>query len=70
MTDAKPMPPAETGGTEITRFNALKHGVLSRYTVLPWEDANEYRALVRRGRPRSTWSRSWEASCGANGAYA
>ena len=25
----------ETGGTEITRFNALRHGVLSRYTVLP-----------------------------------
>jgi hypothetical protein len=34
------------GGTEITRFNALKHGVLSRYTVLPWEDANEYRSLI------------------------
>lgn len=32
--------------TEITRFNALKHGILSRYTVLPWEDAEEYRALV------------------------
>jgi hypothetical protein len=29
------------------RFNALKHGVLlSRYTVLPWGDAEEYRALV------------------------
>jgi hypothetical protein len=38
--------PSETSGTEITRFNALKHGVLSRYTVLPWEDANEYQALV------------------------
>lgn len=38
--------PAETGGTEITRFNALKHGVLSRYTVLPWEDAEEYKALI------------------------
>ena len=38
--------PAETGGTEITRFNALRHGVLSRYTVLPWEDADEYHALV------------------------
>ena len=32
--------------TEITRFNALRHGVLSRYTVLPWEDAAEYRDLV------------------------
>jgi hypothetical protein len=32
--------------TESTRFNALRHGVLSRYTVLPWEDAAEYQALV------------------------
>src|SRR5215210_6190033 len=38
--------PVQTGGTELTRFNALRHGVLSRYTVLPWEDADEYRALV------------------------
>ena len=38
--------PAETGGTDITRFNALRHGVLSRYTVLPWEDADEYGGLV------------------------
>src|SRR5271155_5264572 len=38
--------PAKIGGTEITRFNALRHGVLSRYTVLPWEDAGEYHALV------------------------
>jgi len=38
--------PVETGGTEITRFNALRHGVLSRYTVLPREDADEYRAVV------------------------
>ena len=29
-----------------TRFNALRHGVLSRYTVLPWEDAHEYQAIV------------------------
>jgi hypothetical protein len=46
MTQTKPTLSAETGGTEITRFNALRHGVLSRYTVLPWEDADEYRALV------------------------
>jgi hypothetical protein len=37
---------AETSRTEITRFNALRHGLLSRYTVLPWEDANEYQAVV------------------------
>jgi hypothetical protein len=46
MTKTEPTLSAETGGTEITRFNALKHGVLSRYTVLPWEDAAEYRDLV------------------------
>jgi hypothetical protein len=38
--------PAETGSTEVTRFNALRHGVLSRYTVLPWEDGDEYREIV------------------------
>jgi hypothetical protein len=38
--------PAKTGSTEITRFNALRHGVLSRYTVLPWEDAAEHGDLV------------------------
>jgi hypothetical protein len=46
MTETEPILPAETGGTEITRFNALKHGLLSRYTVLPWENAEEYHALV------------------------
>src|SRR5271154_5274801 len=34
------------GGYEATRFNALRHGILSRYTVLPWEDENEYRELL------------------------
>src|SRR3712207_4154514 len=38
--------PAVSGGYELTRFNALRHGVLSRYTVLPWEDLSEYRALL------------------------
>ena len=46
MTGTKPVLPAETVGTEITRFNALRHGVLSRYTVLPWESADEYQTLV------------------------
>ena len=31
---------------ETTRFNAMQHGVLSRYTVLPWEDRSEYQALL------------------------
>jgi hypothetical protein len=31
---------------ETTRFNALRHGVLSRHTVLPWEDQTEYESLL------------------------
>jgi hypothetical protein len=46
MTESDSFPPTETAGTEITRFNALRHGVLSRYTVLPWENADEYAALA------------------------
>src|SRR4029077_18687788 len=46
MTTTPQTLPAETGGTAITRFNALRHGVLSRYTVLPWENADEYWAVV------------------------
>jgi len=46
MTKTKPDSPTETAGTETTRFNAMRHGVLSRYTVLPWESADEYQTLV------------------------
>jgi hypothetical protein len=46
MTSTTQTLPVETGSTGITRFNALRHGVLSRYTVLPWENADEYRAVV------------------------
>src|SRR4051794_20551397 len=46
MSNTEPSVPVETAGTAITRFNALRHGVLSRYTVLPWEDPEEYQALV------------------------
>jgi hypothetical protein len=35
-----------SAGTEFTRFNALRHGILSQHTVLPWEDPDEYRALL------------------------
>jgi hypothetical protein len=38
--------PTGNDGYEITRFNALRHGVLSRYTVLPWEDQDEYCSLL------------------------
>jgi hypothetical protein len=46
MNEIKSNLPATVGGTEITRFNALRHGVLSRYTVLPWEDTAEYGDLL------------------------
>ncbi len=56
MTEATPAPPGDTTGYEMTRFNALRHGVLSRYTVLPWEDHDEYcrllDALVAEHRPK------------------
>jgi hypothetical protein len=40
------LPPVCSGNYEAARFNALRHGVLSQYTVLPWEDAAEYRVLL------------------------
>jgi hypothetical protein len=33
-------------GYDASRLNAVRHGILSRYTVLPWEDAPEYEALL------------------------
>ena len=30
-------PQSRSGNYEVARFNALRHGVLSRHTVLPWE---------------------------------
>lgn len=33
-------------GYEISRFNAVKHGILSKCTVLHWEDASEYDGLL------------------------
>lgn len=35
-----------SGNYDSVRFNALKHGILSRYTVLSHEDAGEYGALL------------------------
>ena len=37
MIDTVPTANAADAGTALTRFNALKHAVLSRDTVLPWE---------------------------------
>jgi len=44
-TEIENMPPDNTG-TEITRLNACRHGVLSRHTVLPWEDAAQYEDVL------------------------
>jgi len=46
MTEIMSNPPIESNGVARTRFNAVRHGILSRYTVLPWEDTDEYDALV------------------------
>lgn len=39
------VPPAASGYVA-SRLNALRHGVLSRYAVLPWEDPADYQALL------------------------
>ena len=38
--------PTRTGGYNTVRFNALKHGVLSRHTVLAHEDGAEFGDLL------------------------
>jgi hypothetical protein len=45
-TDAVPTPITRPGAYGFSRLNAVRHGVLSRHTVLPWENENEYRALL------------------------
>src|SRR6516162_5172169 len=46
-TEATSPPHREShSGYEGSRFNAVRHGVLSRHTVLPWEDEAEYQALL------------------------
>jgi len=56
MTDMPASLESKTEGYEVTRFNALKHGVLSHDTVLPWENESEYctllDALVSEHRPQ------------------
>jgi len=56
MIEATPAAPGDTTGYENTRFNALRHGVLSRYTVFTWEDHDQYcrllDALVAEHRPK------------------
>ena len=38
--------PAPSAGYQAVRFNAVKHGILSRCTVLPHEDATEFDDLL------------------------
>lgn len=33
-------------GYDASRLNAVRHGILSSFTVLPWEQANEYEVLL------------------------
>ena len=40
------LPQPRSGNYEFARFNALRHGVLSQHTVLPWEDGEQYLILV------------------------
>jgi hypothetical protein len=42
------LPPKKprSGNYQLSRFNAVNHGILSKYTVLPWEDEKEYRELL------------------------
>jgi hypothetical protein len=44
--DVETLPQPRGGNYELARFNALRHGVLSQHTVLPWEDGEEYLTLV------------------------
>jgi len=44
--DVETLPQPRGGNYELARFNALRHGVLSQHTVLPWEDGEEYLTLL------------------------
>jgi hypothetical protein len=46
MTDRPATLESKTKGYQVTCLNALKHGVLSHDTVLPWECEREYCALL------------------------
>jgi len=49
MSDNQDVLPPEkprSGDYQLSRLNAVNHGVLSKHTVLPWEDQKEYRELL------------------------
>lgn len=39
-------PNNEQTGYAVSRFNAMRHGILSRHTILPWENQSDYDALL------------------------
>jgi len=41
-----PIPESKPQGYEVVRYNAMKHGILSRYTVLSHESHADYESLV------------------------
>lgn len=43
---AAPAPKPEPKDTSVSRFNSLRTGLRSRYAVLPWENREEYEALL------------------------
>jgi hypothetical protein len=40
------LPQPQGGNYELARFNALRHGVLSKHALLPWENGQEYSTLL------------------------
>jgi hypothetical protein len=40
------LPQPRGGNYESARFNALRHGVLSKHALLPWENGQEYSTLL------------------------
>jgi hypothetical protein len=47
ISNVEPMrSPAGAEGYERSRLNAVRHGILSRHLVLPWEDRGEYDDLL------------------------
>lgn len=43
---SKSLETVKSDSYELSAFNATKHGILSRYTVLPWENIEEHGALL------------------------
>lgn len=34
------------GNYDVSKLNAVRHGILSRHAILPWEEKSEYEALI------------------------